>query len=182
MFQTKNSSTQDRTSSIGTLGEVITGLKDGATPYTDALLHHLVRGFTDDETEVRSNAAFAVGALVENSQQDISSQYLNILISLRPYFEVAPGSDESLYIARDNAVGCVSRMILKNMSPPQIEQVSSDQSQRSRPSYTNTRTLLGHPNSSDRDTLGEGYCGECSVIQGDLLHVLHRPTARHPLP
>lgn len=87
------------------------------------LLAHLVQGFRDDETEVRSNAAFAVGALIENSQQDLVGQYLNILMSLRPYFEVASGSEDSAYIARDNAVGCVSRMILKNMPPPQIEQV-----------------------------------------------------------
>ena len=77
-----------------------------------------MQGFRDDEAEVRSNAAFAVGALIENSQEDLTAQYLNILMSLRPYFE------DSLYVARDNAVGCVSRMIVKNMPPAQIEQVS----------------------------------------------------------
>jgi len=88
------------------------------------LLGHLVQGFRDDEAEVRSNAAFAVGALIENSQEDLTAQYLNILMSLRPYFEVASGSEGSLYVARDNAVGCVSRMIVKNMPPAQIEHVS----------------------------------------------------------
>jgi hypothetical protein len=83
-----------------------------------------VQGFHDDEAEVRSNAAFAVGALVENTQEDLSGQYLNILMSLRPYFEVPSGSEDPSYIARDNAVGCVSRLILKNMPRAQIEQVS----------------------------------------------------------
>lgn len=94
------------------------------TPFTEPLLAHIVRAFTDEDVEVRSNAAFAVGALVENSQQDISSQYLNILISLRPYFEVAPGSADNLFMARDNAVGCVARIIVKNMPEAQLEQVS----------------------------------------------------------
>lgn len=48
---------------------------------------------------------------------------MNILLSLRPYFEVTPGSEESTLIARDNAVGAVSRMISKNMPAAQVEQV-----------------------------------------------------------
>lgn len=64
--------------------------------------------------------------LIENSEQDLTGQYMNVLISLRPYFEIAPGSDDSSFIARDNAVGAVSRMITKNMPPAQIEQVCID--------------------------------------------------------
>ncbi|KAF8311476.1 ARM repeat-containing protein [Clavulina sp. PMI_390] len=122
-FYSKNSASSDRSASIGSLGEIITGLKEGVTPYTEALLTHLFKAFPDEEAEVRSNAAFATGALVENSTMDLTSHYMTILMNLRPLFEIPADAGDELFIARDNAVGCVARMMLKNMPPPQVEQV-----------------------------------------------------------
>ena len=69
---------------------------------------------SDDEPEVQCNAAFASGLLIEHSDVDLSPQYLQILAALRPIFVVAPDSPSSKLNARDNAVGAVARMIVKN--------------------------------------------------------------------
>jgi len=102
---------------------VISGLKGGVTPYTQPLLEGIVKAFDDPESEVRSNAAFAAGILIEQTEADLSSSYLPILGSLRPLFEVSADSSDATFNARDNAAGAVARMILKNHAAIPLDQV-----------------------------------------------------------
>jgi hypothetical protein len=71
----------------------------------------------DKEPEVKSNAAFGLGVLVENSDQAWTKEdFEAFLFRLRPLFQIGEGASKADYNARDNAVGAVSRMILTNAS------------------------------------------------------------------
>ncbi|KAG8748057.1 hypothetical protein FRC10_009809 [Ceratobasidium sp. 414] len=122
-YYSKNRSLSERTSTIGCLGEIISGMKGGVTPFTQDVFTLISQGFSDEDAEVRSNAAFAMGVLVENSEVDMSGQYLAILTALRPYFDVAGGAPHSHFNAKDNATGCVARMLLKNAGSMPLDQV-----------------------------------------------------------
>ncbi|KAG8784053.1 hypothetical protein FRC15_004077 [Serendipita sp. 397] len=114
----------DRSSAIGSFGEIITGMKGGITVYTAAIRQVLMQAVQDTEAEVRSNAAFALGVLVENS--DIAwtkEDFEGFLFRLRPYFQVGEGGSKADFNARDNAAGAVSRMILTNASLVPLESV-----------------------------------------------------------
>jgi len=77
----------------------------------------------DTDAEVHSNAAYAAGRLVEFSENDLSSRYLQILTALRPHFTVAPEAPVAKFNARDNAAGAVARLILKNTAAVPLDQV-----------------------------------------------------------
>lgn len=105
----------DRSSSIGSFGEIITGLKGGVTPYTNELRAILLNALTDAEPEVKSNASFAIGVLVENSDVAWTKEdFEAILFRLHPLFSVPEGAPKATFNARDNAAGAVSRLILTN--------------------------------------------------------------------
>ncbi|KZS99884.1 ARM repeat-containing protein [Laetiporus sulphureus 93-53] len=122
-YYKKNRSVSDRSSAIGCLSEIIAGMKDAVTPKTQPLLELFFRALADNEAEVQCNAAFAVGMLVEHSRVDLSPHYMNVLASLRPLFIVAPDAPTARYNARDNAVGAVARIIVKNTAAIPLEQV-----------------------------------------------------------
>ncbi|KAL0953706.1 hypothetical protein HGRIS_004898 [Hohenbuehelia grisea] len=122
-YYKKNRSLADRSSSIGTLAEIISGMKGSITPFTEPLLDLFYRALSDNEPEVLSNAAFAVGLLVENSDVDLSPQYLNLLGALRPLFVLAPDSPSAKLNARDNAAGAIGRMIIHNTAAIPLDQV-----------------------------------------------------------
>ncbi|CUA72374.1 putative importin subunit beta-4 [Rhizoctonia solani] len=122
-YYSKNRSLSERTSTIGCMGEIISGMKGGVTPFTEEVFKLISQGFSDDDPEVRSNAAFAMGVLIENSDMDISGHYLTILTALRPYFVVAEGAPHAQFNAKDNATGCVARMLLKNSGSMPLDEV-----------------------------------------------------------
>ncbi|WRT69118.1 uncharacterized protein IL334_006102 [Kwoniella shivajii] len=115
----------ERSMAIGSLGEVIVGLKGGVTTFTQPLLQIISRGLLDEEADVRSNAAFAAGVLIENSDSDLSSNYQAILGALQPFFAPAEHSAPAVYNARDNAAGAVARMVTKNPNALPLDQVIS---------------------------------------------------------
>ncbi|KAG8895285.1 hypothetical protein FRB99_000665 [Tulasnella sp. 403] len=80
-------------------------------------------GLLKGHAEVRSNAAFACGVLVENSETDTAQGQTMLLSRLKPLFEVGPNSSSPELHGRDNAAGAVSRMILKNAGSLPLEQV-----------------------------------------------------------
>ena len=94
--QKKGRSLSDRSSAIGSLAEIIAGLKSAVTPSTEVLFNLLYQTLQDEDAEVYSNAAFAIGFLVEHSGHDLSSHYGAILTALRPLFNVE--DDASLSI------------------------------------------------------------------------------------
>jgi hypothetical protein len=108
---------------VGSLGEIIVGLKAGVTQFTEPLLQIISRALRDEEPDVRSNAAFAAGVLIENSEADLSAHYLDLLTALQSFFTPPEHSAPAVYNARDNAAGAVSRMITKNPSALPLDQV-----------------------------------------------------------
>lgn len=113
----------ERSMAIGSLGEIIVGLKAGVTPFTNALLEIISRGLQDEEADVRSNSAFAAGVLIQNSEQDLSQHFPALLGVLQPFFNVPEHSAPPVYNARDNAAGAIGRMIIKNAAAVPVDQV-----------------------------------------------------------
>ena len=113
----------ERSAAIGSFGEIIVGLKSGVTQFTAPLLQVISTSLADEEADVRSNAAFAAGVLVEQSDADLSSQYQALLSALQPFFNAPEHSAPPVYHARDNAAGAIARMISKNASALPLEQV-----------------------------------------------------------
>ena len=98
-------------------------MKSAITPSTEPLLELFYRAVSDADAEVQSNAAFAIGQLVEHTKVDLSPQYLHLLSSLRPLFLVEPGSSAARLNAKDNAAGAVGRLLFRNTAAIPLEQV-----------------------------------------------------------
>ena len=62
----------DRSMAIGVMGEVAGGMKKEITPYTQDMLNLAVAALTDEDDEVRSNAAYATGTVCFHSSLDLS--------------------------------------------------------------------------------------------------------------
>ena len=87
------------------------------------MLEVISRTLRDEEADVRSNAAFASGVLIENSGTDLSTHFVALLSALQPFFDVPEHSAPPIYNARDNAAGAVARMIAKNPAALPLDQV-----------------------------------------------------------
>lgn len=121
-YYTPGRSSSDRATAIGSLGEVVVGLKGAITPFTQEILTVLSHSITDEEASVRSNSAFAAGVLVEHSQTDLSQHFPSLLTALQPYFAKSADESEDAKTARDNACGCMARMIMKNPDAVPLDQ------------------------------------------------------------
>ncbi|KAF7294475.1 Importin N-terminal domain-containing protein [Mycena kentingensis (nom. inval.)] len=122
-YYKKSRSLNERSSTIGCFAEIISGMKGAITPSTEPLLELCFKALSDPEADVLSNAAFAVGLLVENSEMDLTAQYMPLLGALRPLFNVSADSPPNVLNAKDNAAGAVSRMILRNAAAMPLDQV-----------------------------------------------------------
>lgn len=98
-------------------------MKSEITPTTEPLLELFYQALSDEESEVQCNAAFAVGLLVEHSQKDLSPQYLHLLSALRPFLQLPPNAPSSRWKTHDNAVGAVSRLIVRNAAAVPLDQL-----------------------------------------------------------
>lgn len=120
-----------RSSSVGGLAEICVGLKS-ANPYDQELLQIFVDRLSNDKSlEVKGNAAYGVGVIIENSAIDFSANYQHILQMM---FHLLTKSDEQAKIddeetkdvvnrSNANACGCVARMALKNEAAVPLEHV-----------------------------------------------------------
>lgn len=100
----------ERAASVGVIAECIRGMGNQVTPFTTSLLRLLLHRMNDEDPETKSNAAFATGLLVQNTNNngEILNAFNTILAKLEPLFEMHKAR------AVDNAAGCVSRMIMKH--------------------------------------------------------------------
>lgn len=73
----------------------------------------------DEHTEVRSNGAFGIGTLIESATIDASSHFNEILKALYPLVKQSGNVNNS----RDNAAGCVARLILENVDAVPLKDV-----------------------------------------------------------
>jgi hypothetical protein len=108
---------------IGCFAEIIAGMKKISMPATGTLFELFHRALGDSEAEVRSNAAFASGLLVEYADIDLSPQYPHLLTALRPLFHVTAETPAAELNGRDNAAGAVARLILRNTSAVPLDHV-----------------------------------------------------------
>lgn len=115
-------SVSDRATAIGSLGEIIVGMKSAISPFTQDVLSMLSRALSDEEASVRSNAVFASGVLIEHSEVDLSSHFPALLSAIQPFFEKGQNDSEEVQTARDNACGCLSRMIIKKPDAIPLDQ------------------------------------------------------------
>lgn len=106
--------TTERSTAVGCLGEIIAGFKADITPFTADLFPIITRAINDQEAEVRSNAAFALGLLIQHTSTDMSSSYIQILSLLQPMLLIPQNAPEPECNARDNTAGAVGRLIMKN--------------------------------------------------------------------
>ena len=98
-------------------------MKPSITPFTEPLYELFTQALHDEEPEVNSNAAFAIGMLVEQSEVDLSSRYLSILGALHPLFSIPPDTVSARITARDNAAGAVARLITRKPEGINYDQV-----------------------------------------------------------
>ena len=131
LSQLKSKSKSIRVSSVGALAEVVGGLKS-SNPFAEELLQVFMDRITNDKSlEVKGNAAYGIGLIVENSTTDLSSVYPNILQLL---FQLLSKADKKAdtddeetkdVVNRSyaNASGCVARMILKHEQAVPLEHV-----------------------------------------------------------
>lgn len=121
-YYTPGRSVSDRAMAVGSLGEIITGMKSAITPFTQEVLSLLSRALSDEEASVRSNAVFASGVLIEHTQSDLSQHFSALLSAIQPFFEKGQNEADEILTARDNACGCLSRMIIKKPDAVPLEQ------------------------------------------------------------
>lgn len=109
----------ERSTSMGVIAECVRAMKSEVTPFTASLLKLLLHRMSDEDPETKSNAAYAVGVLQEYStnDQEILGSYNAILTKLEPLLHMNGAR------AKDNAAGCVSRMIMKHQDRVPIEAV-----------------------------------------------------------
>lgn len=109
----------ERSTAVGTLAECIRAMGPAITPSTSSLLKILLHRLSDEDSETKSNAAFAIGLLQEKSQSDteILKAFPAILSRLEPMLQ----TEEARMM--DNAAGCVSRMIMRHQAQVPIKMV-----------------------------------------------------------
>ena len=100
----------ERASACGVLAETITGMDSGVTPFTSSMMQLLLKRLGDEDPQTKSNAAYAIGRLVEKSEDNatVTKAYPQILSKAEGLLSITQGR------CRDNAAGCVSRLILKH--------------------------------------------------------------------
>lgn len=98
----------ERSTAVGVIAEVTMHMGVGVTPYTKALLAPLLHRLSDEDKEAKSNAAYAIGMLVFQSNDSATylPAYGQIMGKLEPLLQI---SESRL---QDNATGCICRMIL----------------------------------------------------------------------
>ena len=120
---------------VAGLGEIAGALKGSISKHTGEMLNVFMNSIDDSSLEVSANSIYGLGLLLEGTPQDLSryiplesqsdsSQYNAILNKLQRFF-----SDDAPINAKENAIGCVSRMILRHPHNIPLDLVLPSQSQ-----------------------------------------------------
>ncbi|KAL4803795.1 armadillo-type protein [Aspergillus unguis] len=108
----------ERATAVGVLAECINGMGAASTQFTPSFLKLLVHRLSDEDPQTKSNAAYAVGRLVEHSNSnEIVKEFPTILSRLEQCLH------QDVSRLQDNATGCLSRMILKYRDSVPIKDV-----------------------------------------------------------
>ena len=108
-----------RATACGVLAEVITGMESAVTPFTQSIMQVLLKRLGDEDAQTKSNAAYAIGRLIEKSDDNatVTKAYPAILQRLENMLGVKEAR------CMDNAAGCVSRLIMKHKSNVPVDEV-----------------------------------------------------------
>lgn len=109
----------ERSTAVGVIAECSAHMGEGVTPYTATLLKLLLRRLTDPDPETKSNAAYATGQLCYHSADSKTylASYAEILQKLEPMLSIDHAR------IKDNATGCVCRMIISHPDHVPISEV-----------------------------------------------------------
>ncbi|KKK22692.1 hypothetical protein P175DRAFT_0497618 [Aspergillus ochraceoroseus IBT 24754] len=109
----------ERATAVGVLAECINGMGGACTQFTPAFLKLLVHRLSDEDPQTKSNAAYAVGRLIEhsNANSEIVKEFPTILSRLEQCLH------QDVSRLQDNATGCLSRMILRHRDNIPIKEV-----------------------------------------------------------
>ncbi|PWY70928.1 ARM repeat-containing protein [Aspergillus heteromorphus CBS 117.55] len=109
----------ERATAVGVIAECINGMGGAVTQYTPSFLKLLVHRLNDEDPQTRSNAAYAVGRLIEhsNAKDQIVKEIPTILSRLEGCLQM------NVSRLQDNATGCLSRMILRHRESVPIKDV-----------------------------------------------------------
>ncbi|ODA80841.1 hypothetical protein RJ55_03801 [Drechmeria coniospora] len=106
------SSTEDlhRSTAVGTIAEMTKYVGAGITPFTESVCQALARRLSDPDPLAKSNAAYAMGLLILNSNDT------NKTIPLYPQLweKLEPLLSLQEMRMTDNVSGCLSRMMMKH--------------------------------------------------------------------
>lgn len=100
----------ERSTSVGVIAECAAHMGAAVSPYTPAILKLLLKRLTDPDPETKSNAAYATGQLIYHSTDANTylPSYTDILSKLEPMLSIDHAR------LKDNATGCVCRMIISH--------------------------------------------------------------------
>lgn len=106
-FAAAESEDIERSTGVGVIAECAANMESAVTPYTEKLLKLLLKRLSDTDVETKSNAAYATGQLIYNSTDSNTylPHYPTILRKLEPMLQIQEAR------IKDNAAGCLSRMI-----------------------------------------------------------------------
>ncbi|KAJ6177686.1 hypothetical protein N7519_008147 [Penicillium mononematosum] len=114
-----SSESLERATAVGVLAECINGMGAAVTPFTSVFMKLLLHRLADEDSQTKSNAAYAVGRLIQHSNADaeIIKEIPTILSRLETCLQM------NVSRLQDNATGCVSRMILRYRDSVPIKDV-----------------------------------------------------------
>lgn len=97
----------ERSTSVGVLAECIRSMKSAVSPFTASLFKLLMHRLDDEDPETRSNAVFAVGMLIEqsNDEKEVGKYFNAVLAKLEGLLRMEGAR------LKDNAAGCAARMV-----------------------------------------------------------------------
>ncbi|PSR79394.1 armadillo-type protein [Coniella lustricola] len=100
----------ERSTAVGVIAECSAHMGAAVSPYTASILKLLLKRLTDPDPETKSNAAYATGQLIYNSSDANTylPSYTEILSKLEPMLSIDHAR------IKDNATGCVCRMIISH--------------------------------------------------------------------
>lgn len=113
-----SSESLERATAVGVLAECINGMGPAVTQFSSAFLKLLVHRLGDEDPQTKSNAAYAIGRLVQHSNDTgIVKEFPTILSRLENCLQ------RDVSRLQDNATGCLSRMILSHHEHVPVKEV-----------------------------------------------------------
>lgn len=113
-----NNSLAEKSFAIGTIAETVQQLGTSCAQFLPRLFPVMLSGAKEEDEEVRSNAIFGLGVLVEQGKEAAYDQYPKVLTLLS-----AAIAREQNARTMDNICGAVARMIITNAEGVPIDQV-----------------------------------------------------------